>query len=211
MKRVFWTWLAGMGIMAVTSAVSADQRIIVLGSKEDGGDYAQITVHTPGRPIAQAYRSQLQGSAGASFRLDREAFNELIAGASRAHNIDPDLVRAIVHAESGFNPRAQSPKNAMGLMQLIPSTAKRFGVDDPFNPAQNIAGGTRYLRELLNLFNGNVVLAVAGYNAGEGAVQKYGGIPPYQETQEYVRRVAKLYKGYKDARAPQAVAWAGGQ
>ncbi len=109
------------------------------------------------------------------------------------YKLDPNLVLAVIEVESNFNPQALSPKNAQGLMQLIPATAERFGVRDVWDPEQNMRGGMAYLRWLLGEFRGDVRLALAAYNAGEGAVQKHGGIPPYPETQQYVQRIlAKL-------------------
>jgi soluble lytic murein transglycosylase-like protein len=107
--------------------------------------------------------------------------------------IDPNLALAIIRVESGFNPKAESPKRAKGLMQLLPETASRFQVEDIWDPEQNIRGGLRYLRWLLKRFEGQVHLAVAAYNAGEGAVERHAGIPPYRETQQYVRKVSALY------------------
>lgn len=181
--------------LVIASPSFADSKIIVLGDKGEG-DYAKITVHTPDRPIQPA--AAATAYTPKPVKLDAESYAPLINAAARVNNLDPDLVRAVIHAESGFNPRAISPANAQGLMQLIPSTAKRMGVANSFDPVENVAGGSRYLRLLLDMFGGNVVYAVAGYNAGEGAVVKHGGIPPYKETQEYVRRVAQLYKGYKE-------------
>ena len=108
--------------------------------------------------------------------------------------LDPELVLAVVRVESNFNPNARSPKNAQGLMQLIPATAERFGVRNAWDPQQNLRGGMAYLRWLLDRFEGDVALALAGYNAGEGAVQQYRGVPPYAETRDYVRRVTDLLK-----------------
>lgn len=105
------------------------------------------------------------------------------------YKLDPNLVLAVIEAESNFNPNALSPKNAQGLMQLIPATAERFGVHDVWDPEQNLRGGMAYLRWLLGEFKGDVRLALAGYNAGEGAVREHGGIPPYRETQDYVTRI----------------------
>ena len=105
------------------------------------------------------------------------------------YQLDPELVLALIEAESNFNPRALSPKNAQGLMQLIPATAERFGVRDAWDPEQNLRGGMAYLRWLLARFKGNVQLALAGYNAGEGAVERHGGIPPYAETRAYVSHI----------------------
>jgi len=110
------------------------------------------------------------------------------------YGLDPDLVLAVIAVESAFRTDVVSHKNAMGLMQLIPETAARFGVTDPFDPQQNMRGGMMYLRWLLAYFEGDVTLALAGYNAGEGAVEKYRGVPPYAETQDYVVKVHSLYK-----------------
>lgn len=111
--------------------------------------------------------------------------------------VDPALVKAIIANESGFNANATSKTGAQGLMQLEPATANELGVSNPYDPAQNVAGGTRYIRGLLDRFHGDVRLAVAAYNAGAGAVEKYGGIPPYAETQSYVANVLDSYRKYK--------------
>lgn len=124
-----------------------------------------------------------------------------IVDASRRFNIDPLLIYAQMHQESSFKIRATSHKGASGLMQLMPATARRFGVTSIYDPQQNIHAGVRYMRWLLDTFNGDVVLALAGYNAGEGAVMKYGWrIPPYRETQEYVRRITARYNSISDGR-----------
>jgi len=122
--------------------------------------------------------------------------DNLVKKYAQENNLDERLVKAIIKAESGFNPNAKSPVGAMGLMQLMPATARSLGVEDPFNPEQNIAGGTKYLRQLMDRFNGNKELAVAAYNAGPGAVNKYGGIPPYRETQNYVRKVLEYERQF---------------
>lgn len=109
------------------------------------------------------------------------------------YGLDPALVLAVISAESAFNPRAHSEQDARGLMQLIPATAKRFGVREIWDPAQNMRGGMAYLKWLLQRFDGNVKLALAAYNAGEGAVESYQGVPPYRETRNYVKRIARLY------------------
>lgn len=116
---------------------------------------------------------------------------DLVRGLAREYQLDPNLVLAVIETESNFNPRAQSPKNAQGLMQLIPATAERFGVRNVWDTEQNLRGGMAYLRWLLAHFNGDVRLALAGYNAGEGAVTEHGGVPPFTETQDYVARIMR--------------------
>jgi soluble lytic murein transglycosylase-like protein len=119
-------------------------------------------------------------------------YQPLIEEHASLHEVSPDLVRAVIQAESAFNPRALSHKGAMGLMQLMPATAAEFGVQDAYDPAENIRGGVAYLRQLLDAYDGNVELALAAYNAGPGAVKKYGGtVPPYRETRSYVAKVQR--------------------
>jgi soluble lytic murein transglycosylase-like protein len=122
----------------------------------------------------------------------REEIALMVQQLAPTYRLDPELVLAVIEVESNFNPRALSPKQAQGLMQLIPATAKRFGVADPYDPHQNLQGGMAYLRWLLDHFNGDLKLALAGYNAGEGAVARHGGVPPFKETQNYVRRIASV-------------------
>ena len=138
-------------------------------------------------------------------------YDDAIHAAAAKSGVGEALLRAIIHAESGFNPRALSYKGAQGLMQLMPGTAADMGVSDAFDAAQNIGGGARYLAQLLKDFNGNATLAAAAYNAGEGAVRKYNGVPPYDETQVYVKRVAILRDRYLKALHPAALAAAGVQ
>ena len=138
-------------------------------------------------------------------RLNTLAYQAEIAAAARQHGVDEAIVRAIIHAESAFNPNALSRVGAQGLMQLMPGTAREVGVSNAFDPVQNIGGGVRYLAMLLKRFNGNLTLAAAGYNAGPGAVDKYKGVPPYNETRRYVERVGVLadrYRGTSVASAP---------
>ncbi|MEO6366041.1 MAG: lytic transglycosylase domain-containing protein [Luteimonas sp.] len=136
-----------------------------------------------------------------TLRLNMAAYNNEIANAAREHGVDEAIVRAIIHAESAFNPNALSRVGAQGLMQLMPATARRFGVSNAFDASQNIQGGVKYLAWLLKRFNGNLTLAAAGYNAGEGAVDKYKGVPPYSETRRYVERVGVLADRYRGSLA----------
>lgn len=119
----------------------------------------------------------------------------MIARHSGDQNLDPKLVKAVIQVESGYNSKARSNKGALGLMQLMPGTASLLNVRNPFDPEDNLRGGTRYLRQLLDRFAGRVELALAGYNAGPGAVEKHRGVPPYAETRDYVRQVMALYRG----------------
>lgn len=132
-----------------------------------------------------------------TLRLNTAAYQAEISAAARDYGVDEAIVRAIIHAESSFNPMALSHAGAQGLMQLMPATARRFGVTNSYDASQNIRGGVQYLAWLLKRFNGNLTLAAAGYNAGEGAVDRHGGVPPYQETQRYVARVGVLADRYR--------------
>lgn len=132
-----------------------------------------------------------------NLRLNPDAYRAQITAAAAQHGVDEAIVRAIIHAESAFNPNALSRVGAQGLMQLMPATGRRFGVTNAFDPDQNIQGGVKYLAWLLKRFKGDLTLAAAGYNAGEGAVDKYKGVPPYSETQRYVERVNILADRYR--------------
>jgi soluble lytic murein transglycosylase-like protein len=128
--------------------------------------------------------------------LNTRSFASEIRSAAQFNAVEESLIRAIIHAESAYQPDAVSPKGAQGLMQLMPATQKELQVDNPFDPEQNIQGGAIYLAQLLETFQGDVDLAAAAYNAGPGAVQRHRGVPPYDETREYVRRVKILYRRY---------------
>lgn len=139
----------------------------------------------------------------ATLRLNTSAYQAEIAAAAREFGVEEAIVRAVIHAESAYNPMALSRAGAQGLMQLMPATARRFGVSDSYDASQNIRGGVQYLAWLLRRYDGNLTLAAAGYNAGEGAVARYGGVPPYSETQRYVQRVNTLAERYRGAVAAQ--------
>src|SRR6202046_738466 len=137
---------------------------------------------------AQAGKSANETLGGSDGKLDR-----IVRDAAARHNMDPALVKAVISTESGWNSQAVSRKGAVGLMQLVPGTAQRFGVSNSFDPAQNVEGGTTYLRSLLDRYNGDLNKPLAAYNAGEGAVDRSGGVPAYRETQRYVQKVQDAY------------------
>ncbi|MFP5287843.1 MAG: lytic transglycosylase domain-containing protein [Thermoanaerobaculia bacterium] len=157
----------------------------------------QVRVNAEGRKViyneapaqrARRYSNRLVDIPDSSIQIsiDRHSADQ---------SIDPKLVRAVIQVESGYNHRARSHKGAMGLMQLMPATASQLRVSDPYDPDENVRGGTQYLRHLIDRFPGRLDLAVAAYNAGPGAVERYNGIPPYRETRDYVKRVLALYEG----------------
>lgn len=158
-------------------------------------------IFKPSKPGFSTFRVSTSRYIGPDYFAKRTklnpAFEQIIDDASSEFGVDKSLIRAVIHAESGFNPRARSPKGALGLMQLMPGTARRHGVRKAFEPKDNIRGGTKYLAWLLRRFQGNLVYSIAAYNAGEGAVDQYGGIPPYSETKQYVKRVLALNARYK--------------
>jgi soluble lytic murein transglycosylase-like protein len=149
-----------------------------------GGTRAQGALATHALPSVKADNAS----------LSLPEINDVVVETASRLQIDPQLVHAIIKVESEYDPKAVSPKGAMGLMQLIPGTAQRFGVENPFNIKQNIEGGVSYLKHLLNLFGGDLPLSLAAYNAGESAVQRFGGIPSFAETQDYVRKVTDIYQ-----------------
>jgi len=197
------------GLLAKKELEEAEQALAGLRSKLEA---TRAQVAAAGRSVAEAEAAleaarrpplkneapsrALSAAAGAApfWTTGSGAFDGLIRQHGARHGVDPYLIYCVIHQESGFRAGAVSSAGAQGLMQLMPATAARFGVANPFDPAQNIAGGTRYLKYLLELFGGRVDLALAGYNAGEGAVLKYGRrVPPYGETQNYVRVITARY------------------
>lgn len=125
---------------------------------------------------------------------------KLIQATASRHGLDPSLIKAVIAAESNFDPAAVSPKGAIGLMQLMPSTARVLGVQDPYDPVDNLEGGVRYLKALLERFKGDLSLALSAYNAGPEAVERFGGIPPYDETRRYVSTVLRYYERFRRER-----------
>lgn len=147
---------------------------------------AHTTIYLPGE-------SAFMGPSRPAVSIDRDGAEKLVREAAERHNVDPALVRAVIETESNWNPSAYSRKGAMGLMQLIPTTAQRYGASNMFNPQQNIDAGVRHLKWLLERYNGNLDLALAAYNAGEGAVDRAHGIPAFRETRNYVQKVQDAY------------------
>jgi soluble lytic murein transglycosylase-like protein len=167
-------------------------------------------VHLTNAPTNSRYQLQPGWSGTASGWLAipeavRGRYSQQIVEAADRYGVDPNLVQSVIRVESAFNPWAVSRKGARGLMQLMPRTASALGVRDAFNPAQNIDGGVRHLRGLIDRYGGNLPLALAAYNAGAQAVDWYRGIPPYPETQQYVRRILSLYGGGSGAGMPQVI------
>lgn len=158
-------------------------------------------VQKPSGEFQNILDAQMNSKYGDGEDVSKEEINGLIDAYSQKNNLDPDFVRAVVKQESGFNEKATSHCGAAGLMQLMPGTAKGLGVTNPYDAEQNVAGGTKMLAGLLKTYGGRKDLALAAYNAGGGAVKKYGGIPPYQETQNYVKNVLSIYNRYKGGAA----------
>jgi hypothetical protein len=190
--------LVGWGVLAVAPPSQAD----IFKSVDQNG-VISFTSRPTGKGAQLVARDRRHGATVVPVmprdqspeRFSR--YDLYIRQAAALYQIPEELIRAVIMVESGFDPGAVSPMNAQGLMQLIPSTAERMMVTDVFDPRQNVFGGTRYLRVLANLFNGDLELTIAAYNAGEGAVMRHGGIPPFDETREYVVKVLGYYRQYR--------------
>ena len=198
-------WLSGLLTLVCLCSVQGLHAELYKFTDEDG-----VTHYTSTRPDGPGDVTVLKFPCYASdpncgkldwehIPLNRRAFDEEIRAAADVFAVDDALIRAIIHAESAYQADALSPKGAQGLMQLMPATQRELQVADVFDPIDNIEGGTRYLAGLLDEFNRDVELATAAYNAGPSAVRKHGGVPPYAETREYVRRVKILYRRYRSA------------
>jgi soluble lytic murein transglycosylase-like protein len=176
--------------------VQSFEKLLQAGAKTKFGE---LLTKPSARVNAQIYTNTAQGVTPKGNDDPKVRIKELISRVSQKYGVDEKLVNALVNQESGFNPNATSHCGAMGLMQLMPSTAQGLGVKDAYNPEQNIEGGTKYLKGLMDRFGNDKQLALAAYNAGPNAVKKYGGIPPYAETQNYVKKVLSKYDTYKGA------------
>ncbi len=176
-----------------------DARGRVVATNTRGGAYGGAGSVLDGSPRPAA-------THGSQAPAARQRLGSLIRQAARRHGVSADLIRAVVAVESGFDPRAVSPRGARGLMQLMPATAAQLNVDNLYDPAQNLDGGTRHLRGLLDRFDGDLRLALAAYNAGSGAVRRHGGMPPYPETREYVHKVLqRLADGGSGSSGPRSL------
>ncbi|MBI4165125.1 MAG: transglycosylase SLT domain-containing protein [Acidobacteria bacterium] len=171
-------WVAPVQAESIVAMVDEHGHTIYVNAPSDGGS---------GKGV-HSFRPVRSPSA-----LPQAEVNRLVELAATSKQVDPKLVHSIIQVESGYDPNAVSRKGAMGLMQLVPGTAKRFGVENPFDPVQNIHGGVSYLKYLLDMFSGDVTLSLAAYNAGENSVLRTGGVPAFRETQDYVRKVNYLY------------------
>ena len=207
-----------VGVVGLIVGTATPAQADIYRCKRADGTQHYTNIREPGRrcqlvvrgskkskQTASAKKSPRSKSANGSRQNDPvrySRYNNLIGEAARLYQLPESFIRAVMRVESDFNPTVVSRAGAMGLMQLMPRTARSMGVSDPFDARQNINGGARYLRILANRFKGDLVLTVAAYNAGEGAVEKYNGIPPYKETQRYVRRVLKHYYAYRAEGAP---------
>lgn len=177
-------WVLAAALVFSASAVLADE---MLYYKDAEGNI--VFTNTPSQKDVKPVPRMRGGPAQRSVTLPATPYDPYIEMVARENNVDPTLVKAVALVESGFNPKAVSSAGAKGLMQLMPSTAKRYGISDLHDPYQSLRAGAAHLRDLLDEYDGNVTLALAAYNAGSGAVKKYGGVPAYQETQQYVKKV----------------------
>ena len=182
--------LAGMGGAFLPAAQAADRIAAYLDSR---GRVVFVNQARNPSPPKQAPAASGQARTAARPDLSSSDLDHVIQRSASRHQVDPDLVRAIVRVESNYNPYAVSSRGAQGLMQLIPATARRFGVRDAFDPSANLEGGIRYLKHLMELYDGDLELVLAAYNAGENAVSRYNGVPPFRETRNYLRKISRIY------------------
>jgi soluble lytic murein transglycosylase-like protein len=211
--------LAAVGVAGLILVATSPARADIYRCKRKDGTHHYTNIRESGRGCQLVVRGSKRSKASSSAKKKPAStsgtsgarskdparysrYSSLIDEAAQLYQLPQSFIRAVMRVESDFNPEVVSRAGAMGLMQLMPKTARSMGVADPFDARQNILGGSRYLRILANRFKGDLVLTVAAYNAGEGAVEKHNGIPPYKETQRYVRRVLKHYYAYRGGSVP---------
>lgn len=185
-----WTPVEKTSTQVMPQGVQSFDKVLQASAKTKFGE---LLTNPTTRVNAQLYTNTVNSVATQPAVSMKTKFKDLIARVSQKHGVDEKLVNAVVKQESGFNPNAKSKVGAMGLMQLMPATAKGLGVTNPMDPEQNVEGGVKYLKSMLDKYNGNVILALAAYNAGPGAVDKFDGVPPYKETQNYVKSILSNY------------------
>jgi soluble lytic murein transglycosylase-like protein len=187
------TWYTTLSAQNLYKYVDRSGSITYTSKKPSGVPYSLVKPKTPSKSVF------IQRGLGYSWSSTPKGstWDDDITFLAKQYRLDPALVKAVIHIESAFNSNAISSAGARGLMQLMPATASRFGVKNSYDPIENMLGGVQYLRWLFERFNGNIRFVLAAYNAGEGAVDKYKGIPPYRETQEYVKKVIKMAELYR--------------
>ena len=185
-----WAAVDKKNAESISPNIESFDKVLQAGAKSKFGD---LLIKPATKVNAEIYTNTVASSVSKKGDISKSKIKDLIFRASQKHGVDEKLVNALVKQESGFNPNAKSKVGAMGLMQLMPATAKGLGVTNPMDPEQNIEGGVKYLKSMLDKYNGNVILALAAYNAGPGAVDKYDGVPPYKETQNYVKSILSSY------------------
>ena len=191
------------GQSSAIQTVEQDFNKILEAKKEPLESLNIIEKKVESKPVLESIEDETKESVELKSKIDLKAqkadIDELIDAFGEKYDIDSDFIKAIIKQESGFNANATSKKGAMGLMQLMPKTAESLGVIDAYNPSENIEGGVKYLKSLLEKYDNNKEMALAAYNAGPGAVKKYGGIPPYKETQNYINAIMGTYNKVKEA------------
>lgn len=195
-----WLALPMASHAQIASYVDEHGKVVYVNDDSPKGRGGSTISSPPASSKASADLSARVSSSSVNPPDDR--LEQIVRKAAVRHKLDPALVKAVISTESSWNPRAISPKGAVGLMQLIPETAQRFGVGNSFDPAQNVEGGTSYLKSLLDRYNGDLTKSLAAYNAGERAVDESGGVPAYPETQRYVQKVTDTYFGPGSGRNP---------
>jgi soluble lytic murein transglycosylase-like protein len=201
--RVFFVLLAAFVCLAASPAQAQIRKLveengrIVFVNADDNNAVRKGRITNSNSALAAAARAERGDTSGENdtrYRvLSRAEIDKYVDEMAKKHNVDPELIRAVIAAESGYNPSATSRKGAQGLMQLMPNTAQQLGVHDAYNAKENLEAGVRYLRALLDKYNGDLDKALAAYNAGEGAVERAGGVPNIRETRDYVRRITDRY------------------